>query len=43
MIKKLPLTAEPHERETLPSFFSRMAQINGTEATDFALDLGISF
>lgn len=42
MIETLPLAVEPSERETLPSFFSRMAAINGTGATGFALDLGVS-
>ncbi|WP_416545761.1 TniQ family protein [Phaeobacter sp. JH209B] len=42
LIETLPLAVEPSERETLPSFFSRMAAINGTDATGFALDLGVS-
>ncbi|MCB4456770.1 TniQ family protein [Leisingera sp. McT4-56] len=42
LIETLPLAVEPSERETLPSFFSRMAAINGTGATGFALDLGVS-
>lgn len=43
MIQQLPLRVEPMERETLPSYFSRMAAINGTSASDFAVDLGFSF
>ena len=42
MLQKLPLTVEPAERETLPSFFSRMATLNGTDAVWFALDIGVS-
>lgn len=43
MPHKLPLTVEPAARETLPSFFSRMAAINGTDAAGFALDIGTTF
>ncbi|MDC0659393.1 TniQ family protein [Leisingera sp. SS27] len=42
LIETLPLAVKPSERETLPSFFSRMAAINGTDATGFALDLVVS-
>ncbi|MFP3385698.1 TniQ family protein [Tritonibacter sp. SIMBA_163] len=34
---------EPVDRETLPSLFSRMAILNGTDAANFALDLGTTF
>lgn len=40
---KLPLTVEPEERETLFSFFSRTAALQGTESIGFALDLGLNF
>lgn len=43
MLGKLALTVEPVDRETLPSLFSRMAILNGTDAVNFALDLGITF
>lgn len=43
MPQKLPLTVVPQERETLPSFFSRMAALQGTDAIGFALDIGINF
>lgn len=43
MLHRLPLTLEPQKRETLPSFFSRMAALNGTDATGFAWDIGIGF
>lgn len=43
MLRKLALTVEPVDRETLPSLFSRMAILNGTDAVNFALDLGITF
>ncbi|MBZ4024147.1 hypothetical protein CKO11_17005, partial [Rhodobacter sp. TJ_12] len=41
--RKLALTLEPVDRETLPSLFSRMAILNGTDVVNFALDLGITF
>ncbi|WP_223814343.1 TniQ family protein [Roseicitreum antarcticum] len=41
-MEKLQLVVQPSERETLPSFFSRMAAINGSDATGFALDIGVS-
>ncbi|MBJ6372485.1 TniQ family protein [Sedimentitalea arenosa] len=40
--KLLPLRAAPKHRETVPSFLSRMAAMNGLSATDFALDMGFS-
>ena len=43
MLGKLAFTVEPVDRETLPSLFSRMAILNGTDAVNFALDLGITF
>ncbi|WP_339108732.1 hypothetical protein [Thioclava sp. GXIMD4216] len=43
MLKKLSLTVVPDERETLPSFFCRMAALQGTEAFGFAMDIGINF
>ncbi|WP_157814976.1 TniQ family protein [Sagittula sp. P11] len=43
MLRKLALTVEPVDRETLPSLFSRMAILNGTDAASFALDLGTTF
>ena len=38
----LPLRTAPVHRETLPSFLSRLAAINGVGAADFAVDLGFS-
>jgi hypothetical protein len=38
----LPLRTAPLPRETLPSFLSRLAAVNGVEASDFAVDLGFS-
>ncbi len=38
----LPLRSAPVHRETLPSFLSRLAAINGLGAADFAVDLGFS-
>ncbi|WP_165802943.1 TniQ family protein, partial [Pelagivirga sediminicola] len=43
LLRKLALTVEPVDRETLPSLFSRMAILNGTDAVNFALDLGTTF
>lgn len=43
MLRKLALTVEPVDRETLPSLFARMAILNGTDAVNFALDLRITF
>lgn len=43
MPQRLPLYVEPVERETLPSFFSRMAAINGTNSAGFAQDIGGHF
>ncbi|MBL3587075.1 TniQ family protein [Rhodovulum sulfidophilum] len=43
MVAKLRLVVEPSARETLPSFFARMATLNGTDVSGFALDLGVSF
>ncbi|WP_119837712.1 TniQ family protein [Pseudooceanicola algae] len=43
LVRKLALTVEPVDRETLPSLFSRMAILNGTDAVNFALDLGTTF
>jgi hypothetical protein len=38
----LPLRNAPVHRETLPSFLSRLAAVNGVGAADFAVDLGFS-
>ena len=38
----LPLRTKPVPRETLPSFLSRLAAVNGVGAADFAVDLGFS-
>jgi hypothetical protein len=38
----LPLRTAPVHRETLPSFLSRLAAVNGVGAADFAVDLGFS-
>jgi hypothetical protein len=43
LLGKLALTVEPVDRETLPSLFSCMAILNGTDAANFALDLGTTF
>lgn len=43
MLRQLALTVEPVDRETLPSLLSRMAILNGTDAANFALDLGATF
>jgi len=43
LLQKLALTLEPVDRETLPSLFSRMAILNGTDSANFALDLGTTF
>lgn len=43
MLGKLALTVEPVDRETLPSLYSRTAILNGTDAVNFALDLGTTF
>lgn len=40
--QQLPLRPNPNHRETLPSFLSRFAAINGVGAADFALDMGFS-
>ncbi len=40
--KPLPLRVEPKFRETIPSFLSRMAAVNGVSASNFALDMGFS-
>lgn len=37
------LTIRPRHRETLPSFFARLAAKKGVAASDFAYDMGISF
>lgn len=42
MLKLLSIRTAPLPRETLPSFLSRLAAMNGVSATDFALDLGSS-
>ncbi|MGY6411645.1 MAG: TniQ family protein, partial [Alkalilacustris sp.] len=42
MLKLLPIRTAPMPRETLPSFLSRLAAMNGVTATDFAVDLGVS-
>lgn len=42
MVSQLPLTVKPLPRETLPSFFARLSAANGTDATNFAMDMGIS-
>jgi hypothetical protein len=39
---QLPLRTAPLPRETLPSFLSRLAAVNGVGAADFAVDLGFS-
>ena len=38
----LEVRPSPVPRETLPSFLSRLAAVNGVGATDFAVDLGFS-
>ena len=38
----LPLRVSPASRETLPSFLSRMAAVNGLNARNFAVDMGFS-
>ncbi len=43
LLQQLPLIVEPAERETLFSFVSRTAALQGTEAIGFALDLGLNF
>ncbi len=40
MVSQLPLTVTPLPRETLPSFFARLAAANGTDAISFAMDMG---
>jgi len=40
MVYQLPLTVTPFPRETLPSFFARLAAANGTDAISFAMDMG---
>lgn len=42
MVSELPLKVAPLPRETLPSFFARLAATNGTDATNFAMDMGVS-
>lgn len=42
MVSQLPLTVVPLPRETLPSFFARLAAANGTDASNFAMDMGVS-
>ncbi|MBP0483621.1 TniQ family protein [Sagittula salina] len=42
MPQRLPLTVTPRSRETLPSFFARLAAVNGTEPMSFAMDMGFS-
>lgn len=39
----LPLRVAPLPRETLPSFISRLAAVNGASTTDFAVDMGFAF
>ncbi|AXI47896.1 hypothetical protein C1J03_18920 [Sulfitobacter sp. SK012] len=42
VLQPLPLRPEPNHRETIPSFLSRIAALNGICAADFALDMGFS-
>ncbi len=42
MPSPLPLRPAPMQRETVPSFLSRIAAMNGVGCTDFALDMGFS-
>ncbi|WP_223429089.1 TniQ family protein, partial [Tateyamaria pelophila] len=42
MLNPLPLRPAPNHRETIPSFLSRIAAMNGVGAADFALDMGFS-
>lgn len=42
MASPLPLRPVPKDRETLPSFLSRLAAMNGGSAADFAYDMGFS-
>ena len=39
----LALRVDPQDRETLPSFLSRMAAVNGTSALKFCSDMGVSY
>ena len=42
MPSPLPLRPAPMQRETVPSFLSRISAMNGVGCIDFALDLGFS-
>ncbi len=42
MSKLLPLRPVPIHRETIPSFLSRIAAMNGVSSADFAVDMGFS-
>lgn len=42
MARQLCLTVAPRPRETLPSFFARLAAANGTDSENFATDMGFS-
>lgn len=39
----LALRVDPQDRETLPSFLSRMATANGTSVLKFCSDMGVSY
>ncbi|MCT4579495.1 TniQ family protein [Donghicola sp.] len=39
----LALRVHPQDRETLPSFLSRMAAVNGTSVLKFCSDMGVSY
>ncbi|SFQ80061.1 TniQ family protein [Donghicola eburneus] len=39
----LALRVDPQDRETLPSFLSRMAAVNGTSVLKFCSDMGVSY
>lgn len=43
MTEWLPNTPRPKPRETLPSFFSRLAVSKGVTTRDFAYDMGVPF
>jgi hypothetical protein len=42
MLKPLQLRPTPKNRETIPSFLSRIAAMNGVSAKNFAVDMGFS-
>ena len=39
----LALRVNPQDRETFPSFLSRMAAVNGTSVLKFCSDMGVSY